>query len=372
MKYYLIAGEASGDLHGSNLMKEIVLLDQEATFRFWGGEKMLERGGSMVTHYKEMAFMGLTDVLLNLNKIRKYLNQCKADILQWKPDALILIDYPGFNMRMAAFAKSNDIQVHYYISPKVWAWNTSRAKRIKRDVDYLYSILPFENEFYKPYGVQPDYIGNPLVDAIDSYRFDNQFNINNGLPDAYIALLPGSRKSELRFVLPKMLETVDAFPAYTFVIAAASHIPDETYREIAGQTPVRIISGRTYDILRNAKGALVCSGTATLETALLDCPQVVCYKFSRLSYFIGRLVVKVRFISLVNLIMNRKIVTELLQGDLNRENLQKELTKILGGEERRLMLQAYAELKKTVGGPGASNRAAVLIVERCKSKMNNR
>lgn len=366
MRYYLIAGEASGDLHGSNLMKQIGEQDQDAVFRFWGGERMAETGGTPVRHYRDLAFMGLTDVLLNLNKIRKYLRQCKEDLLQWKPDALILIDYPGFNLRMAEFAKKAGIQVHYYISPKVWAWNTSRAKIIKQNVDFLYSILPFEKAFYKPYGVEPDYIGNPLCDAIDAYRFDANFLITEKLQRPVIALLPGSRKSELNYVLPKMLEMVELFPEHTFAIAAASHIPDEMYRAFTDNSDVRIIRNKAYDLLRAANAALVCSGTATLETALLNCPQVVCYRFSRLSYLIGRLVIKVKFISLVNLIMNRRVVPELIQNDLNRNNLKVELAKILTGKERDEMLNGYTELREVVGLPGASKRAAVLIVQRCR------
>lgn len=366
MKYYLIAGEASGDLHGANLMKYIAEKDPNAEFRFWGGDLMKARGGEMVMHYRETAFMGLSDVLLNINKIFKFIKLCKADILAFKPDALILIDYPGFNLRIAAFGKENRIPTHYYISPKVWAWNTKRAYKIKKNVDYLYSILPFETEFYKPFGVQPDYIGNPLCDAIQSYPFDSNFKQNNGLEKPYVALLPGSRMSELKHLLPTMVATRKMFPEYEFVLAGAAHISDDIYKSYIHDEDIKLIKGKTYDVVFNAQAALVCSGTATLETALLNCPQVVCYKFSRLSYQIGKLVVKVKFISLVNLIMDRKLVTELIQVDYTPEKTAGELKKILDGPDRDAMLKSYAALRIKVGDPGASKRAAELIVTRTR------
>lgn len=366
MKYYLIAGEASGDLHGSNLMKHIRNLDPQAEFRFWGGDLMRQEGGAMVKHYRETAFMGISDVLKNLGKIFAFMKECKQDILAWKPDALILIDYPGFNLKIARFARQHKIPVHYYISPKVWAWNTRRAWKIKRDIDYLYTILPFETEFYKPYGVKPDYIGNPLMDAIQSYSYQQRFKEKHQINRPIIALLPGSRMSELKYVLPTMLSVVDTFPDYQFVLAGAAHISDDIYSQAIGDANVMLIKGMTYDVLANAHAALVCSGTATLETALLNCPQVVCYRFSNLSYQIGKLVVKVKYISLVNLIMDKKLVTELLQVDYTAENTVRELQKILDGEDRRNMLTGYAALKIKVGGPGASERAARLIVERSR------
>lgn len=372
MKYYLIAGEASGDLHGSNLMKHIRNQDTQAQFRFWGGDLMQKEGGDMVKHYRETAFMGITDVLKNLNKIFEFIRQCKQDILNWKPDAVVLIDYPGFNLKIAKFAKQHKIPVHYYISPKVWAWNTKRAWKIKRDIDYLYTILPFETEFYKPYGVKPDYVGNPLMDAIESYSYQQDFKGKNQINKPIIALLPGSRMSELKYVLPTMLSVVDQFPDYQFILAGAAHIDDDIYRQAIGNANVKLVKGVTYDVLANAHAALVCSGTATLETALLNCPQVVCYRFSNLSYQIGKLVVKVKYISLVNLIMDKKLVTELVQVDYTTENTEKELRKILEGEARKDMLTGYAALKIKVGGSGASERAAKLIVERTiKLKVEN-
>lgn len=364
MKYYLIAGEASGDLHGANLMKHIRANDSEAEFRFWGGDLMLAEGGEMVKHYRETAFMGLTDVLLNLFKIIGFLKFCKQDILSFQPDALILIDYPGFNLKMSKFGKENGIQTHYYISPKVWAWNVKRAFKIKKNVDYLYSILPFETEFFKSYGVKPDYIGNPLCDAIAQYPFDPNFKTNNAIQKPIIALLPGSRMSELKHVLPTMLEICDDYPEHEFILAGAAHIDDEVYQQFIKGKNVRLIKGMTYDVVKNAHAALVCSGTATLETALLNCPQVVCYKFSKISYEIGKLVIKVKFISLVNLIMDRKVVSELIQVDFIKEKIKKELNLILDGSGRQAMLNSYAALKIKVGEPGASERAAKLITQR--------
>lgn len=367
MKYYLIAGEASGDLHGSNLMKHILNQDPQAQFRFWGGDLMQKEGGEMVKHYRETAFMGITDVLKNLGKIFAFIKECKKDILGWKPDALILIDYPGFNLKIAKFAKQQKIPVHYYISPKVWAWNTKRARKIKRDIDYLYTILPFETEFYKPYGVKPDYVGNPLMDAIQSYSYQQGFKEKHQIERPIIALLPGSRMSELKYVLPTMLTVVDKFPEYQFVLAGAAHISDEIYEQAMGTANVKLIKGVTYDVLANAHAALVCSGTATLETALLNCPQVVCYRFSNLSYQVGKLVVKVKYISLVNLIMDKMIVPELIQVDYTTQRTAAELGKILEGPARKDMLTGYAALKIKVGAAGASERAAKLIVERSKS-----
>lgn len=366
MKYYLIAGEASGDLHGSNLMKHIKANDPQAIFRFWGGDLMKAEGGEMVRHYRETSFMGLSDVILNIRKISQFMKECKQDLLDFKPDALILIDYPGFNMRIAEFAKKNKIPTHYYISPKVWAWNTKRAYKIKKFVDHLYTILPFETEFYKPFGVKPDYVGNPLMDAIENFPFNPDFKAEHQLNRPYIALLPGSRMSELKHVLPTMLSVIDQYPDHDFVLAGAAHISDEIYASYTGPHRVKLIKGKTYDVVRNAEAALVCSGTATLETALLRCPQVVCYRFSNLSYAIGRLVVKVKYISLVNLIMDRKVVAELIQNNYNKKTVVQELNAILKDPGRREMMNSYAALGIKVGASGASERAAGLIVKRSK------
>jgi lipid-A-disaccharide synthase len=364
MKYYLIAGEASGDLHGSNLMKEIKNADPNAEFRFWGGDLMKAQSENMVIHYRETAFMGLSDVLLNLDKISKFLKKCKKDILDFKPDALILIDYPGFNLRIAKFAKENKIKTHYYISPKVWAWNTDRAFKIKRDIDYLYTILPFETEFYAKFKMKVDYVGNPLCDSIENYAFNDNFKSEHGISKPFIALLPGSRMSELKHVLPTMLKTIKNFPEYDFILAGANHISDGIYKSYCEGYPVKIIKGLTYDVVKNAQAALVCSGTATLETALLNCPQVVCFRFSKLSYFIGKLVIKVKYISLVNLIMDKAVVEELIQDDFNASKINTSLRKILSGPNRLDMIQSYAALKIKVGNSGASERTAGLIVSR--------
>ena len=368
MKYYLIAGEASGDLHGANLMQYIKVYDENAEFRFWGGDLMVAQGGKMVKHYRETAIMGISEILKNLSKIFSFLKECKADILDYKPDALILIDYPGFNMRIAKFAKLKGYKTHYYISPKVWAWNTKRAYKIKKYVDYLYTILPFETDFYKPYKVKLDYVGNPICDAIAQYQFNPNFKTENNLTKPVIALLPGSRMGELKHVLPAMLSVVKNFPEYTFILAGAHHIEDKLYAEYIGNEPVKLIKGKTCDVVANSHAALVCSGTATLETALLNCPQVVCYKFSNLSYKIGKMVIKVKYISLVNLIMDKLIVKEIIQHDLTTETISHELSKILTGEKRKEMLTSYAALKIKVGNTGASQRAASLIVNRTLKK----
>ncbi len=368
MKYYLIAGEASGDLHGANLMKHIKLLDPQAEFRFWGGDLMLAEGGILVNHYRERAFMGITEVLKNIGKILGFMKLCKQDLLEFQPDALILIDYPGFNLKIAKFATSHQIKVHYYISPKVWAWNTSRVHKIKRDVKYMYTILPFETNFYKRYGMSVDYVGNPICDAIHQYPFKPHFKTEHQFQKPVIALLPGSRLAEIKYVLPSMLSVVNQFPNYEFILAGTNAIDDATYASYLKDTPIRIIKNETYDVLANAHAALVCSGTATLETALIECPQVVCYRFSNLSYQIGKRVIKIPFISLVNLIMDKKIVSELIQDELSTDNIIKELEQIIEGEGRTKMLHSYKALKIKVGEFGASQRAAQLIVKRTASK----
>ena len=364
MKYYLIAGEASGDLHGSNLMKQIKASDSKAEFRFWGGDLMQEQDKNLLVHYRETAFMGLSDVLLNLNTIRKFLKKCKADILHFNPDALIFIDYPGFNLRIAKFAKENKFKTHYYISPKVWAWNTGRALKIKRDIDFLYTILPFETEFYAKFNMKVDYVGNPLCDSISNYDFNNNFKADQQISRPYIALLPGSRMSELKHVLPTMLKTIKNFPEFDFILAGANHIPNNIYDSYCAGYPVKIVKGLTYDVVKNANAALVCSGTATLETALLNCPQVVVFRFSKLSYFIGKLLIKVKYISLVNLILNKPVLEELIQDEFNESKIVSALSKILNGPKRLEMIQSYAALKIKVGNSGASERAASLIVSR--------
>jgi lipid-A-disaccharide synthase len=367
MKYYLIAGEASGDLHGSNLMKQIKASDSKAEFRFWGGDLMQEQDKNLLVHYRETAFMGLSDVLLNINTIRKFLKKCKEDILHFNPDALIFIDYPGFNLRIAKFAKQNKFKTHYYISPKVWAWNTGRALKIKRDIDFLYTILPFETAFYAKFNMKVDYVGNPLCDSISNYDFNTNFKADQQISRPYIALLPGSRMSELKHVLPTMLKTIKNFPEFDFILAGANHIPNNIYESYCAGYPVKIVKGLTYDVLKNANAALVCSGTATLETALLNCPQVVVFRFSKLSYFIGKLLIKVKYISLVNLILNKPVLEELIQDEFNESKIVSALSKILNGPKRLEMIQSYAALKIKVGNSGASERTAKLIVSRTQN-----
>lgn len=373
MKYYIIAGEASGDLHGSNLMKEIKKKDPNAAFRFWGGDLMKEQGGTLVKHYRDLSFMGFLEVILNLRTILGNIQFCKKDIAAYKPDAVILIDYPGFNLRIAEFVKSMGIKVYYYISPQIWAWKTGRVHSIKKFVDRMFVILPFEKEFYSKYEYEVDFVGHPLLDALKDLPELNleEFKSKNQLDERkIIALLPGSRKQEIAVKLPLMLSVANDFPDYQFVIAAAPSQEEEFYKKIAGDD-LNILYGQTYDLIRSAEAALVTSGTATLETAFLNTPEVVCYKGSRISYEIGKRVVKnIEYISLVNLIMNREVVKELIQNELNSKNIKEELTKILSGPKRSKILDDYKELRQKLGGTGASVRTADLIVKDLSLELN--
>lgn len=365
MKYYIIAGEASGDLHGSNLMKELKAKDTQAEFRFWGGDLMQQQGGALVKHYKDLAFMGFSEVLMNLKTILGNISFCKKDIQQYKPDAVILVDYPGFNLRIAEFVKDLGIKVYYYISPQIWAWKTGRVHKIKKLVDRMFVILPFEKDFYARYDYKVDFVGHPLLDAMKDLPEINleKFKSEHGLDERnVIALLPGSRKQEIRKKLPIMLSVEKDFPEHQFVIAGAPALDLEFYKEIGG-SQIKIISNKTYDLLRVSEAALVTSGTATLETALLNIPEVVCYKGSRISYEIGKRVVKhIKFISLVNLIMDKEAVKELIQRELNTQNLKYELSKILTEPKRSQVLNDYRELRQKLGGQGASERTAELII----------
>ncbi|MBB2143917.1 lipid-A-disaccharide synthase [Pedobacter sp. LMG 31464] len=364
MKYYLVAGEASGDLHGANLMKALKTEDQNASFRYFGGDKMQAQGGELVKHYAEMAFMGFTEVILNLRTIFKNLKACKEDILVYQPDALILIDFPGFNLKIAEFAKEQGIKVCYYISPKVWAWNQKRVLKIKKVVDQLFCILPFEVDFYREWGMEVNYVGNPLLDEIAQFSPDLEFRKNQNLSEQkIIALLPGSRKQEIERLLPDMLSVTASFPNYQFVVAAAPTFTSDYYQQFIGDKNVKLVFSQTYNLLHHAEAALVASGTATLETALFKIPQVVLYRGGAISVGIARLVIKIRFISLVNLIMDRKVVTELIQNDCNTGKIISELSPILIGDERNVMLNDYEELAKKMGTSGASERTAKLIVE---------
>jgi lipid-A-disaccharide synthase len=360
MKYYIIAGEASGDLHASNLMRELRKKDANAEFRCWGGDLMEAQGAVLVKHYRELAFMGFTEVAMNLRTILRNIEICKTDILSWKPDVVICVDYPGFNLRIAEFVKEKGFRVFYYISPAIWAWKQSRIHKIKRSVDRMFTILPFEKEFYKKLGFDVDFVGHPLLDALENYR-ENTLQIETRKP--VIALLPGSRRQEISRMLPVMLETLQHFPEFHFVIAGAPSMPQEFYDSLIGDSKVQIVYGQTYNLLRCSHAALVTSGTATLETALFRVPEVVCYKAGSVSYQIARRLVKVKYISLVNLILDKPVVTELVQNDFNVSRLSDELRRITKDEAvRNQMLASYDELKTKLGGAGASSRLADLML----------
>lgn len=366
MKYYIIAGEASGDLHASNLMKEIRALDSEALFRCWGGDLMEAQGGLIVKHYRQLAFMGFIEVVTNLPEILNNLRFCKKDIEKFKPDALILVDYPGFNLRIAEFGRKLGLKVFYYISPQVWAWKRSRVKKIRRDVDRMFVILPFEKDFYAGHGYDVEFVGHPLIDVVrevSAFKNCEAFRDENGLgPEPIIAILPGSRKQEINKMLPIMLSAFGEMKGYQAVVAAAPSIEKSFYEGMTGNNKVKLVIGHTHDLLRCSYSAMVTSGTATLETALFGVPQVVCYKGSYLSYQIARRLVKVRFISLVNLVADRMIVTELIQSELTPSRLRVELEKILKGPARETMLKDYKELNSRLGESGSAARAASGIV----------
>ncbi len=365
MKYYIIAGEASGDLHGSNLMKALKEKDPNAEFRFWGGDLMAKQGGTLVKHYRDLAFMGFLEVAMNLRTILNNIKFCKEDIQNNKPDVLILVDYPGFNLRIAKFAKEQGIKVVYYISPQLWAWKEGRVEIIRKYVDEMMVILPFEKDFYSKHGVYSHFVGHPLLDAISTLEEINteDFKIQNGLNEKeIIALLPGSRKQEVEKMLQIMLSVRPYFKEYQFVIAGAPSLPKEFYEKYVDDN-VHFVSNKTYDLLRCSKAALVTSGTATLETALLNIPEVVCYRGSKVSYAIAkRLVKNIKYISLVNLIMDREVVKELIQNDLNTNNLVEELKKILATEKRFEVFRDYELLREKLGGKGASENAADVIL----------
>jgi lipid-A-disaccharide synthase len=363
MKYYIIAGEASGDLHGSNLIKELKKLDASATIRCWGGDKMQQAGGELVKHYRELAFMGFWEVIKNIFTILRNLKFCKKDIEEFQADTLILIDYPGFNLRIAKWAKQKGLRIIYYISPQVWAWKENRVKMMKQCIDKMIVILPFEKDYFKnKWNWEVEYVGHPLVEVVDSQN--SIVNSQKFSDRPIIALLPGSRKQEILKKLPVMLEVSKAFPSYQFIVAKAPGVDDNFYFSLLNAyNNVSAVSGKTYDLLMQAKAALVTSGTATLETALFGVPEVVCYKGSFLSYEIGRRLVKVKFISLVNLIMDKLVVKELIQHDMNVKNLEHELHELLTNDKRIADLKKdYADLKNKLSEKGnASLKAAQLI-----------
>ncbi|HLU80865.1 MAG TPA: lipid-A-disaccharide synthase [Flavobacteriaceae bacterium] len=372
MKYYLIAGEASGDLHASNLMKGLKKVDSAAEFRFWGGDKMQSVGGELIKHYRELAFMGFAEVVMNLRTILKNLAFCKKDIKAWNPDAIIFVDYPGFNLKIAKWAKKEGYSTHYYISPQVWAWKENRVNSIKRDVDHLYVILPFEKEFYEnKHAYKVHFTGHPLIDAIAQQPkpdLDTFLKFNNLDERPIIALLPGSRKQEISKMLRTMLKTASDFPDYQFVIAAAPSIDREFYEQFTQRKNVFLVTGQTYDLLALSTAALVTSGTATLETALFKVPQVVCYKGGFVSYQIAKRIIKLDYISLVNLIMEKEVVTELIQNKFNPKNLKKELQKILDPTTRERIFEDYFKLEQKLGGEGASLKTAELIYQNTLQK----
>jgi lipid-A-disaccharide synthase len=367
MKYYIIAGEASGDLHAANLMKALKKKDPQADFRFWGGDLMQDVGGTLVKHYKELAFMGFIEVVMNLRTILKNITLCKKDITNYNPDVIIFIDYPGFNLRIAKWAKTEGYKTHYYISPQIWAWKEGRIKDIKRDVDAMYVILPFEKEFYEDkHNFPVHFVGHPLIDAIAQKQLINpsdfkaEFNLDNR---PIIALLPGSRKQEISKMLEVMLSVTKDFKDYQFVIAGAPSQDAAFYSKFTKKQNVNLVMNRTYDILSLATAALVTSGTATLETALFKVPEVVCYKGSTISYQIAKRVINLEYISLVNLIMDKPVVKELIQGDFNTKTLKKELSLILEETNRQNLFLDYYDLEKKLGGAGASDKTAQLIVD---------
>ena len=367
MKYYIIAGEASGDLHGSNLMKALYQEDPKADIRFWGGDLMENVGGTLVKHYRELAFMGFIEVVMNLKTILNNIKFCKADLLEFNPDVIIFIDYPGFNMRIAKWAKLRGIKTHYYIAPQIWAWKENRIKAVKRDFDKLFVILPFEKDFFEIKHKFPvDFVGHPLIDAIhnrektDEIAFRNHYNLDK---KPIIAILPGSRKQEISKMLSVMLSIASDFQEYQFVIAGAPSQEYHFYEQFLKNKNVKFVANKTYDLLSISTAALVTSGTATLETALFKVPEVVCYKGSWASYQIAKRIITLKYISLVNLILDEEVVTELIQEKFNSKNLKKELSKLLDTTYRASLLAKYDVLETKLGGIGASEKTAKLILK---------
>ncbi len=370
MKYYIVAGEASGDLHASNLMKALKARDPQAEFRCWGGDLMEAEGGDLVKPYRDLAFMGFWEVFIHLNTILRNIKICETDILLYEPDAVILVDYPGFNLRIARFAKENGLKVIYYISPQIWAWKKGRIRKIRKYVDEMLVILPFEQEFYARNGMEVHYVGHPLLDAVSGdlrkQEAVKSFRNSNGLDGRdIIALLPGSRKQEIAAILPRMLKVVPLFPQYQFVVSTVNWQPAELYSKYTNSYDVKQVCGSAYPLLANAKAAIVASGTATLETAMIGTPQVVCYAGSELSYLIAKnLISGIRFISLPNLIADKKIVSELIQHDLNTDTLKEELSLITENQPNIDRIKAdYRQLYTLLGNGSASAQAAGVIIE---------
>ncbi len=380
MRYYLIAGEASGDLHGSNLIKGIREIDSNAQIRCWGGDLMKEAGADLVKHYKEGAIMGFVEVVANLGKLAKNLNDCKNDIINYNPDILILIDYPGFNFRIAKFAKENGIRVFYYIAPKVWAWKEKRVHRLKQYVDRLFIIFPFEIEYFRKWGINAIYNGNPLLDSVDNHssalESRESFAQRAGIsPSATtVALLAGSRKSEIKYLLPRMIAVAKKHPDYQFLMACAPSMEEEFYNKIIGKqcTNIKLLFGQTYSALRHSDAAIISSGTASLEAALIGVPQVVCYGGNEISYQIARRVVKLKYISLANLIMDKGLFKELIQHDCTPEKIDTELDTLLHNNGyREKMMADYKDVRSILGGKGASAKVAQAMIHELEKMINN-
>jgi len=372
MRYYLIAGEASGDLHGSMLIKGIKQQDPNAEFRFWGGDLMAAEVGSPVKHFRELAFMGFIEVLMNIRTVLGNISFCKKDIAQWQPDVVVLIDYPGFNFRIAEFAHNKGIKVFYYIAPKVWAWKEGRVKRLQRNVDKLFVIFPFEIDYFKKFQIDAFYTGNPLIDSVEKKMSTlptiDDFKAEHGLDERPIlTLLSGSRRQEIAKCLPTMAKLADKFPDFQVVVAGAPSLTIDDYTQTVGVLPVKIVFGKTYELLAFAQAAAVVSGTATLEAALIGTPQVVCYQASPISYHIAKRFIKVRYISLVNLIMDKPVVKELIQHDFTVEKISGELNLLLHDTPaRREMLDEYQKLRAMLGEPGVATRVGVQMVAELK------
>ncbi len=359
MKYFIISGESSGDMHASNLLHHLKTFDSTAEVMGWGGDKMESEGCKIVKHYRELAFMGFTEVLKHLPEILRNFTLCKSQIQEFKPNVVILVDFPGFNLRMAKWLKENAFTVIYYISPQVWAWKESRVDQVRKFVDRMYVILPFEKPFYAQRGIDVEYNGHPLIDEIEKYRFQEK---NHASSKKIIAILPGSRKQEVLKILPEMLKVCNHFPEWQFVISAVPHIDVNLYNKMIHAPNIKVQAGQVYSLLSNAHAAIVTSGTATLETALFKVPEVVCFKGSALSFWLAKKLIKVKYISLVNLILDGKAVDELIQNDLNEQNLITSLHKLLDAQHRELLLQQYDELISVLGGNGASEKSAKSIV----------
>lgn len=380
MKYYLIAGEASGDLHGSNLMKELKIADPEAQFRFFGGDKMQAIGGELVKHYRDTAFMGVVNVVLNIGTIKRSMDLCKKDIAGFQPDVLVLIDYPGFNLRIAEFARENNIRVFYYISPKVWAWKENRVKKIKRYVNEMFTILPFETGFYKKHDFHVHYVGNPLMDAIREFKDQAQskesFHQQNNLDERpVVAFLCGSRVQEIKRTLPVMVKASRGNPEYQFVVAGVNSVDAQLYEKLLQGTNIRIVYNQTYDLLTHSYAALVASGTAVLETALFNVPQTVLYRMEGgwlIDVLFRHFFLKVKWVSLPNLILGKGAIREFIQMDMTVRNVERELNKLLYSENyREKIVEDYGRLKELMGEHGTSKRAAEKMVELLKQNKSN-